>query len=731
MTRPLRINWLVPEPFPRAGGDIGLFRLIRYLAEFGHTCQVYVVTYDLMRDFNTEEIRSYVQKHFGPTPAQYHRFAGSIEDADATLATFWPTVENLLTLPNGGRRYYLVQDFEPSFYPDEPGHYARAENTYRAGLHCITLGPWLAKLLRKRYHVTADHFDFAVDKEVFYPRELPHDTSPRVCFYARPTTPRRAYEMGLTALQIVKDRLPEVEICLFGTAALTPAPNFPVTQCGMLDEEGLASLFSSSDVGIVFSLSNPSFVPLEMIACGCAVVEIASERWQGVLTHDENVWLVNANSVAIANGIMGLLTNKDVRARLIENGLRLTQDMSWSASARQVESVLLRDAGTERSKSAETKLRSQGFTPLRYGLGAWTEHIFFAYDLVAQLMPRLLVELGTDRGESYFAFCQSVLENRTGTKCYAIDHWHGDPHAGSYDETTFLSVDAHNRGHYAALSTLIRSTFDAAAEGFEAESIDLLHIDGHHTEEAVRHDLETWLPKLRPGGILLLHDVTVRGRDFGVWKVWAELEKRGRSATFEQPPGLGVWERPPPGPLPPLLEKLFASPNESRTLRNYYRQRQAELQAKIARQWSDGTIRFAPMAEETVIQVFWLCDDNYCEEKSADARLGHGDWKEVAVRLPATEPITGLRIDFLSPLTTIEIAEITVESAIGEAIYQANRVVEFAAIELRGDCVRQSLEPFSLVVTGVDPQLHLPPLQATPGPLRVRLRLRVTATEPQ
>src|SRR5689334_18122211 len=97
---PLTVNWLVPEPFPGAGGDIGLFRLIRYLAEFGHRCRVYVVTYDRMKDFGTEEIRGYVQKHFGTTPAQYHCFAGSIEDADATLATFWPTVEHLLTLPN-------------------------------------------------------------------------------------------------------------------------------------------------------------------------------------------------------------------------------------------------------------------------------------------------------------------------------------------------------------------------------------------------------------------------------------------------------------------------------------------------------------------------------------------------------------------------------------------------------------------------------------------------------
>src|SRR5205085_1285124 len=221
-------------------------------------------------------------------------------------------------------------------------------------------------------------------------------------------------------------------------------------------------------------------------------------------------------------------------------------------------------------------LPSCRFEPLRYGLGAWTEHIYFAYDLVAQLRPRSLVELGTDRGESYFAFCQSVLENQTGTRCYAIDHWRGDPHAGSYDETTFLAVDAHNRAHYASFSTLLRSTFDAAQDRFGPESIDLLHIDGHHSEAAARHDVETWLPKLRPGGILLMHDVTMRGRDFGVWKVWAELEKRGRSWTFEQPPGLGVWEKPSAGHLPPLVEELFSSPNESKELRHYYQQRHAD-----------------------------------------------------------------------------------------------------------------------------------------------------------
>ena len=74
--RQLTLNWLVPEPFPGAGGDVGLFRLIRYLAEFGHHCRVYVVPYSLMNDFSTEQIRAYVGKHFGPTPARYEKWDG-------------------------------------------------------------------------------------------------------------------------------------------------------------------------------------------------------------------------------------------------------------------------------------------------------------------------------------------------------------------------------------------------------------------------------------------------------------------------------------------------------------------------------------------------------------------------------------------------------------------------------------------------------------------------------
>jgi hypothetical protein len=131
--------------------------------------------------------------------------------------------------------------------------------------------------------------------------------------------------------------------------------------------------------------------------------------------------------------------------------------------------------------------------------GAWVGHLPFAAWVIGDVTPRIFVELGVYSGNSYFSFCQSVLERGLATKCYAVDTWVGDEHSSEYGEDVFVYVNAYNGKHFAAFSKLLRMTFDEAVKGFEDESIDLLHIDGLHTYEAVRHDFETWLPKLAPG----------------------------------------------------------------------------------------------------------------------------------------------------------------------------------------------------------------------------------------
>ena len=171
---------------------------------------------------------------------------------------------------------------------------------------------------------------------------------------------------------------------------------------------------------------------------------------------------------------------------------------------------------------------------------AWHAHVPFAQWLVAATRPALIVELGTHNGVSYAAFCETVLQERLAARCYAVDSWAGDDHAGHYDGRVYAELREFHDGRYSAFSELLRMTFNEARDVIADGTVDLLHIDGFHSYDAVRHDFEGWLPKLSPRAVVLFHDINVLERGFGVARFWAELEGRFPSFAFLHGHGLGV-----------------------------------------------------------------------------------------------------------------------------------------------------------------------------------------------
>lgn len=331
---PVKIAWIMSPPGKESGGHQNLFRFINFAEQAGHDCTIYL--YDNVGAAPTLAATKAMLRESSAYPnlraeiVEYDREAGVRADTQALFATGWETAYPAYRDASSARRFYFVQDFEPLFYP--LGSQALlAENTYKFGFHGITAGGWLKHKLSTDYGMPCDSFDFAVDKTHYSVTN--RGKRNEIFFYARPVTPRRAFELGILALSEFARMRPDVTINLAGWDVSEFNIPFKHNNLASMEIDQLNAVYNRCGAGLVLSLTNMSLLPLELMSAGVTPV-VNDGPNNRMVSDNENIEYVQPSPRLIAKTLVDVLERPDAIERSIAMSASV-EDVDWADSGTQ------------------------------------------------------------------------------------------------------------------------------------------------------------------------------------------------------------------------------------------------------------------------------------------------------------------------------------------------------------------------------------------------------------
>jgi O-antigen biosynthesis protein len=318
------VNWFIPDiDSPFYGGINTAFRMADHLARTQGVVNRFVV----MARPNEPFVRSALSAAFPGLAASPIEFYDGGTDgldrvtpADAAVATLWVTAYSVAHVAGATRRFYLIQDFEPMFYP-AGSNYALAEESYRLGLYGLCNTQRLLDIYRRDYGGVGTSFMPATDPTVFHARgraPLDHDGPVTVFLYARPGHWRNCWEIASLALDQLKQRLGSgVRIVTAGSWARPDDLGRGIEHLGLLDYRDTGALYRQCDVGIALTLSeHPSYLPLELMACGTPVVAFDNPAGDWILHHEQNSLRCPRTVDGLAGALERIASDGPLRERL-------------------------------------------------------------------------------------------------------------------------------------------------------------------------------------------------------------------------------------------------------------------------------------------------------------------------------------------------------------------------------------------------------------------------------
>jgi SAM-dependent methyltransferase len=310
-------NWYLPPfDYPFYGGVMTILRLADSLHREHGLRQRFLIC----GGGDASKIRAHLSRSFPSlSDADVNVLATAeaithIPPSDYSIATLWTTAYVLLGVQNTGYKFYLIQDFEPAFYP-AGSTYAQAELTYRFGFYGICNTQTLKDIYERDYGGCAVVLEPSVDTNVFYPGDERQSSPKRLFYYARPGTPRNGFELAAAALVRIKKKYGSALDIVCAGAAWRPGEyglRGIVRSVGLLPYAATADLYRSCHVGCVMMMTkHPSYLPFELMACGATVVANFNEANTWLLKNGENCLLSLPSASCLASTLSHALDHHD------------------------------------------------------------------------------------------------------------------------------------------------------------------------------------------------------------------------------------------------------------------------------------------------------------------------------------------------------------------------------------------------------------------------------------
>lgn len=268
-------------------------------------------------------------------PTLHHRF---IPDADIVIATAWKTAEWVADYPEDkGIKFYFIQGYE-----DWDGSVDRVEATWRLPLNKIVISRWLKKHAEKTQE-PAIYVPNAIDHEKFCVQADPAERVPYSVAMLFHKHPSKGAREGLRALGTLKERIPELEIELFGVPSRPKDLPDYIEYKEKPKQSELRMLYNRAALFLAPSFSEGwGLTALEAMACGAAIVATDNSGHREFAIHNRNSLLVRPGDWrAMANSLEKLVREDATRMRLANNGIKCSKRFVWDKSVEELENTLL------------------------------------------------------------------------------------------------------------------------------------------------------------------------------------------------------------------------------------------------------------------------------------------------------------------------------------------------------------------------------------------------------